>query len=186
VKPILIAMSGNKKTGNKENQDMGKDTVKMARGSIAKMIHATEMVNSFAEYLDAFTNNPFFTPCSNNNVSSIVKFGFELKKFIALPYNVSKIVFGDIVEIRGLNVRCSAVELWYSYTDNVDRVYTVQLNDTMIRVKDLFMLLYVMDKMDQEDLNTFITGLNSIENSIEAERRFLSDFLRSNGIETNG
>jgi len=182
VNPILIAMSEKTQKSGKENQDTGK----IARGSIAKMIHTTEIVNSFAEYLDAFTDNPFFIPCSNNNISSIVKFGMEFKKFIALPYNISKIIFGDIIEIRGLNVRCNAIELWYSYTDNVDRVYTIELNDTSIRVKDLFMLLYVMDKMDSEDLNVFIANLDSIQNSVEAERSFLRDFLRNNGIETHG
>jgi len=174
VSVILIAMSGNKKTGNKENQT--------ARNNVAKIVHAVEMVNSLEEYLDSFTDNPFFIRCNND----IVKFEIEPKKSIVLPYNISKIIFGDIAEIRSLFVRCSAIELWYSYTDNTDRVYTIELNDTKIKVKDLFMLLYVMDKMDSEDLNAFNANLNSIQDSIEAERSFIRDLLQGNGIETHG
>ena len=167
-------MSGNKKTGNKENQT--------ARNNIAKVVHVVEMVNSLEEYLDAFTDNPFFITCNNN----VVKFGVELKKPIMLPYNVSKIIFGDIVAIKSLFVRCSAIELWYSYHDNTDRVYTIELNDTKIRIKDLFMLLYIMDKIDSEDLEVFIGNLNIIQDSIETERSFIRDLLRGNGIETHG
>ena len=175
---ILIAMSGKNQKTNKENQN----TEKTARNNLAKVVHVVEVVNSLEEYLDSFIDNPFFIKCNNN----IVKFGIELKKFIVLPYNISKIIFGDIVEIRSLAVRCSAIELWYSYTDNVDRVYTIELNDAMIRIKDLFMILYVMDKMDSEDLNAFISNLNTIQDSVEAERSFIRNLLQSNGIETHG
>ena len=175
---ILIAMTGKTKNQNTENQN----TEKMARDNIAKMVHVIEMVNSLDEYLDSLIDNPFFIKCNNN----IVKFRVELNRFIALPYNISKIIFGDIVEIRELNVRCSAIELWYAYTNNTVKVYTIDLYDTKIRIKDLFMLLFIMDKMDPQDLNVFIANLNSIQDSIEAERNFIHAFLRNNGIETHG
>ena len=175
---ILIAMSGKNQKTNKENQDMEKT----ARNNLAKIVHMAEMVNSFGEYLDAFTDNPFFIKCNNN----FVKFGIELKRFIVLPYNISKIIFGDIVEIREIHVRCDDIELWYSYVDNTVKAYTINLNDTMIRIKDLFLLLYVMDKMDPSDLNVFINNLNAIQDSIETARSYIRNLLQSNGIETHG
>jgi hypothetical protein len=167
-------MSEKTQKTNKENQT--------ARNNVGRIVHAVEMVNSLEKYLDTFIDNPFFITCNNN----IVKFGVELKKPIMLPYNISKIVFGDIVAIKSLFVRCSAIELWYSYHDNTDRVYTVELNDTEIKVKDLFMLLYVMDKMDSEDLEVFTGTLNIIQDSIETERSAIHDLLQGNGIETHG
>jgi len=178
VNLILFAMSGKNQKPNKQNQD----TEKTARNNLAKIVHTAEMVNSFVEYLDAFIDNPFFIKCNNN----FINFAIELNRFIVPPYNISKIIFGDIVEIRELNVSCSDIKLGYAYVNNTVKVYTIALNDTMIRIKDLFLLLYVMDKMDQEDLNAFISNLNTIQDSVEAERRFIRDFLRSNGIETHG
>ena len=178
MNPILIAMSGKMRKTNKENQD----TEKTARNNIAKVVHVVEMVNSFGEYLDAFTDNPFFIKCNNN----FVKFVIELKKFIVLPYNISKIIFGDIVEIRELNVRCSAIELWYAYVDNTVKVYTIELSNKKIRIKDLFLLLYVMGRMDSNDLNVFINNLNAFEDSIETARSFIHNLLQGNGIETHG
>jgi hypothetical protein len=171
-------MSGKMRKTKKENQD----TEKTARNNIAKIVHVAEMVNSLKDYLDAFTDNPFFIKCNNN----IVKFEINLNRFIVLPYNISKIIFGDIVEIRELNVSCSDIKLGYAYVDNTVKVYTIELNDTMIRIKDLFLLLYVMDRMDSGDLNVFINNLNAIQDSIETARSYIRNLLQSNGIETHG
>ena len=178
MNPILFAMSGKNQKTNKQNQD----TEKTARNNLAKVVHVAEMVNSLEDYLNAFTDNPFFIKCNNN----FVKFGIELKRFIVLPYNISKIIFGDIVEIRELHVRCSAIELWHAYIDNTVKVYTIELNNKKIRIKDLFLLLYVMDRMDSGDLNVFINNLNAIQDSIETARSYIRNLLQSNGIETHG
>jgi len=178
MNPILFAMSGKNQKPNKQNQD----TEKTARNNLAKIVHTVEMVNSFGEYLDAFIDNPFFIKCNNNFVNFVI----ELKKFIVPPYNISKIIFGDIVEIRELNVSCSDIKLGYAYVDNTVKVYAIKLNDTMIRIKDLFLLLYVMDKMDPSDLNVFINNLNAIQDSIETARSYIRNLLQSNGIETHG
>jgi len=171
-------MSGKMRKTKKENQD----TEKTARNNLAKIVHVAEMVNSLKDYLDEFTDNPFFIKCNNN----IVKFEINLNRFIVLPYNISKIIFGDIVEIREIHVRCDDIELWYSYVDNTVKAYTINLNDTMIRIKDLFLLLYVMDRMDSNDLNVFINNLNAIQDSIETARSYIRNLLQSNGIETHG
>jgi len=56
----------------------------------------------------------------------------------------------------------------------------------MIRIKDLFLLLYVMDKMDPSDLNVFINNLDAIQDSMETARSYIRNLLQSNGIETHG
>jgi hypothetical protein len=173
------------------NSEINQDTGAERNEKIAQRI-ATVLMNSlittnnelkdYKEFMDTYVNNPFYF----TSLGGIINFREDLKEGFQLPYFISRLVFGNDIVVKEIEIKGSDFIIYYHNkgieTEILDR-YIINLDWQRLPIKDLFMLIFILYNMPMNNASGFSLSLQWFKDYIEQEKNMVIKMLRNNGIE---
>ena len=167
---------------NTENQEhTEKRTEKII---IQNMASVSNELKEYKEFMASYVNNPFYFTSENN----IINIKVELKEGFLLPYFISRIMFGNDVVVKEIEIKGSDIYIYYHNkgveTSILDR-YIINLDWARLPIKDLFMLVFIMRNMPREYISDILLRIQELKDYVRQEKDVVIKMLKDNGIEIN-
>ena len=187
---IPFAMPEKTKTTEKRtdiNQESGAERNEKIAQRIASvlmdsLIRTNNELKEYKEFMDTYVNNPFYF----TSMGSIINFKEDLKEGFQLPYFVSRLIFGNDIVVKEIEVKGSDFVIYYHNkgveTSILDR-YIINLDWQRLPIKDLFMLIFILYNMPMNNASGFSLSLQWFKDYIEQEKNMVIKMLKNNGIE---
>jgi len=175
---ILIAMS--EKTQNEKENDMEseldkKEKVKTIMELIGNVINANNEIN---EFMDIAVSNPFYLKVDKTAFNVVMDFSTP----IGLPWHISLSVFGAEVEIVGIEINGAVIKLKYRIKTNGTYTYKIEMDNVKLPIKDLFLLLYTLSYLNDNDYSTLKMRLLITKNAMYYQKDIVKQKIESYGI----
>jgi len=180
-------MGKEKNTVQEKNQEIGKERNEeiiqhMASVLMDSLIRTTQELKDYKEFMDTYINNPFYF----TSIGSIINFKEELKEGFKMPYFISRLVFGNDIIVKAIEVKGSDIIIYY-YNSGIETsdldTYVINLDWQRLPTKDLFMLLFILYNMPMSNASGFTSQLQWFKDYIRQERDMVIKVLKNNGIE---
>jgi len=173
----------NENVNSEINQETGAErNEKMASVIMDSLIRTTEELKDYKEFMDTYIDNPFYF----TSIGGIINFKEELKEGFQLPYFISRLVFGNDIVVKAIEVTGSDIIIYYHNsgieTSILDR-YIINLDWQRLPIKDLFMLIFILYNMPMNNASGFTLHLQWFKDYIRQERDMVIKVLKNNGIE---
>ena len=171
-----------RKTTEKEQEKNTENQERTEKRIIQNIVSVNNELKEYKEFMDMYISNPFyFTP-----IGSIINFKEELKEGFQLPYFVSRLVFGNDIIVKAIEIKGSDFIIYYHNsgvnTEILDR-YIINMDWAKLPIKDLFMLVFIMHNMPREYISDIILHMQEFKDYIRQERDMVIKMLKDNGIE---
>jgi hypothetical protein len=175
VSAILIAMpekTNNSEKTERKNGNMSELIIDKIRLMIRKDIGLKDILRSVVEF-------PFKMPTESN----LPTINITLHKEIKIPTFISHIIADDNIAVYGIEIDNERILIKYNKENGHKDFERIDLGYQTITVKELFMLLYVLNNLSENDIIEITTTIDNHMNEIENESDLIVKTLKDNGIE---
>jgi len=143
-----------------------------------KITLTAERISQLYDLMHKLITNPYHI----KDVDRLLNLSVKFKHKIEIPSFISKILFEDIVEITGFELKGSTVFFDYSINGNGEYRYYIDFGASKLITKELILFKLVFERIDYNDLTVLLDALGDFISEIDDERNMVLELLKKGNI----
>jgi len=174
VNPILIAMSEkniNLEKDERKNGNMSGLIIDKIRLMLKKDIELKDILRSVID-------SPYKMPTE----ADMPRINITLHKEIKIPTFIGYAIGSSDISVYGIEIDDNTILIKYNKGNGTKDFESVNLGYRTISIKELFMLIYVLNNLSENDTIEISASIDNYVNEIEKEKDLIIEMLKDNGI----
>jgi len=168
-----------KNTEKNTNTEKTTELTDLYPDMVMERIALTEnRIEGLFELVHKLIENPY----KLKDIDKLLELSIKFKYKIEIPTFLANIIFEDNVRITGFELKGSVVYFTYE-VNNVDNYkYYIDFGASKLIVKEYILFKYVLQNLNDDDLNSILDTLSNIITKVDNERNMVLKLLKDSNV----